>query len=177
MGGVEKRTFRKPRTLRRVADESRSLSEFGANLRDWQHSVSRTTTSRPEFAARVCDPPPLLKDRFLEGSIADAYLAAYAEWLCEQAKMEAPGWVREEGRSLASPWYADRNTSQLEKLAPSSFAKRGVYTVPDAVFKPRRGRPRVPEETKRRKRIERQRAYRARIKSLVEAARALERRE
>ena len=76
-------------------------------------------------------------------------------------------------RLLTTPWYADSNHSQLESSAPESFRIRGVYTIPDHIFTPRSGRPRVSAEQKRLKAIERQRQYRKRIKALVEQARAL----
>lgn len=164
----------RPQTLKELAQRSHSLESFGRNLRDWQHEISRRVTSQKEFQRRLADEPPRLAGGFEGGDVADAYLAAYAEWLTDQASLNAPDWVADRNRTLQDPWYADSNQTQLEKLAPKSFRTRNVYTIPDPIFKPRRGRPRVSVEQKRWKAIERQRAYRQRIKVLVERARRLE---
>jgi hypothetical protein len=164
----------RPKTLKELAERSHSLEDFGFNLRDWQHEISRRVSSHKEFRRRIEEVPKRLAGTFEGGNVADAYLAAYAEWLANQASLEIPDWVNDRKRVLKQPWYADANQSQLEKLAPHSFRARGVYTVPDPVFQPRRGRPQVSAEEKRLKAIQRQRAYRKRIKALIEIARQYE---
>ena len=126
------------------------------------------------FKLRLQEAPELLADKFGDGGVADAYLAAYADWLSIRANIKSPRWVETPQRRLSTPWYADSNHSQLESLTPKSFRIRGVYTVPESIFNPRRGRPKVSAEQKRLKAIERQRQYRKRIKALVEKARALD---
>ena len=163
----------RPKTLKELAQQSHSLEDFGRNLRDWQHEISRRVSSREAFKIRLKDKPELLVNRFEEGDVADAYLAAYADWLSLQANLPSPHWAKDPQRRLITPWYADSDHSQLESSAPESFRIRGVYTIPDPIFKQRRGRPRVSAEQKRIKAIERQREYRKRIKALVEQARAL----
>lgn len=164
----------RPRTLKELAERSHSLEDFGRNLRDWQHEISRRVSNTKEFEDRLQEVPELLADRFEGGDVADAYLAAYADWLSVHAKLQSPHWSKDPQRKLNTPWYADSNQIQLESLAPESFRIRGVYTVPESIFNPRRGRPKVSAEQKRLKAIERQRQYRKRIKALVEKARALD---
>ncbi|MDQ8180347.1 hypothetical protein [Pelagicoccus sp. SDUM812005] len=166
--------LRRPATLKDVSVQSQNLEEFGYNLRDWQHEVSRLVTSRKQLSGRIEEAPPVLSSKFAHGDVADAYLAAYAEWLALSADIDAPAWSQEKTRTASTAWYADSNRSQLERLAPDSFKKRGLFTVPDNIFRPRKGRPRVSAESKRQKSIQRQRAYRKRIKALVEKARAAE---
>ena len=163
----------RPKTLKELAQRSHSLEDFGRNLRDWQHEISRRVSSREAFRTRLKDRPERLAKKFEEGEVADAYLAAYADWLSIRANIKSPHWAKDPQRRLSTPWYADSNHSQLESLAPESFRIRGVYTVPESIFNPRRGRPKVSSEQKRQKAIERQRQYRKRIKALVEQARAL----
>ncbi len=165
-------TFDRPKTLKELAQWSHSLEGFGRNLRDWQHEISRRVTSQREFSRRILEEPERLAEKFEGGLVADAYLAAYADWLAAIALLDSPDWVDDPRRKLEHPWYADTHHAQLEELAPESFRVRGVYTVPDPVFKPQPGRPRVASEQKRLKAIERQRAYRKRIKALVEQARS-----
>ncbi len=163
----------RPKTLKELAERSHSLEDFGRNLRDWQHEISRQVSSTKEFEHRLQEAPELLADKFENGEVADAYLAAYADWLSNRTNIKSPRWVKNPQRRLNTPWYADSNHSQLESLAPESFRIRGVYTIPESIFNPRRGRPKVSAEHKRLKAIERQRQYRKRIKALVEKARAL----
>lgn len=164
--------LKRPATLREVAELSDSLEAFGYNLRDWQHELARQATSRIQLARSFEEEPRQLAGRFAQGEVADAYLAAYAEWLAQEAKLEPPGWTLRETRPLATPWYSSSSHSQLVALAPEGFRRRGVFTVPENPFTPKRGRPRVPAETKRQKAIARQRAYRKRIKALVDKARS-----
>ncbi|MDA0350524.1 MAG: hypothetical protein O3C20_24365 [Verrucomicrobia bacterium] len=174
MPNTNSEIFDRPKTLKELAQRSNALEDFGRNLRDWQHEISRRVSSSKDFKLRLQEAPELLAEKFESGKVADAYLAAYADWLSGQANLQSPHWVKDPQRRLNTPWYADSNQTQLESLAPESFRIRGVYTVPESIFNPRRGRPKVSAEQKRLKAIERQRQYRKRIKALVEKARALD---
>lgn len=173
MSDSNKITFQRPSSLKEVATRSDSLESFGYNLRDWQHEISRGVTSRTQLSSRIQEAPPILAHRFEQGEVADAYLAAYAEWLSHKANINPPAWSRRKARSLLAPWYSSANRKKLEELTPASFRKRGLYTAPENVFCPKPGRPRVSAETKRQKAIARQRAYRQRVKAILEQARAV----
>lgn len=160
-------------TLFDAAQESESLQQFGMNLRDWQHEIERGGVhSRTELARRIADEPPRCRNRFPGGDIADAYLAAYAEWLADQAGIDRPNWTADEQRVADEPWFATPLRGRLLAVTPASFRQRNLFTLPDSIFHPAPGRPRVPTEQKRRKAAERQRAYRERIRALVAKARA-----
>lgn len=173
MTEITQQTLKRPQTLKEVASDSDSLESFGYNLRDWQHEISRRTTSHKQLSRSIQESPPILSKRFDGGEIADAYFAAYAEWLSIQANITPPVWSKRKARSLSTPWYSGANRSQLEKRTPESFRKRGLYTIPENVFTPKPGRPRVSTEIKRQKAIARQRAYRQRVKALLDKARSL----
>lgn len=173
MGEETSRVLSRPRTLNEVARRSGSLESFGYNLRDWQHEVSRRFSSHRQLADSIQEPPVLLAKQFSDGEVADAYLAAYAEWLSLEAGIPSPLWCEGKTRRLKRPWYSGANQSHLEKTTPTSFSKRGLYTVPENVFKARPGRPRVSSESKRLKAAERQRAYRKRVKAILDRARAM----
>ncbi|MCH6258953.1 hypothetical protein MLD52_20525 [Puniceicoccaceae bacterium K14] len=166
-------TLQRPKTFKEVAERSDSLESFGYNLRDWQHEVSRRATSHQQLSTSIQEAPPILAMKFAQGEIADAYFAAYAEWLSIQANIDSPTWSKRKARSLKTAWYSGPNHNQLDELTPESFHKRGLYTLPENVFNPKPGRPRVSEETKRQKAILRQRAYRKRTKAILDKARAL----
>lgn len=168
----DKRAFRRPKSLKEVADWSQSLAEFGLHLRDWQHEVQRRVTSRPELVERLKEAPTLLRRRFPQGDVADAYLAALAEWLAAQTGLPRPDWTLDPLRQAKDPWFSDDSRGRLLVVSPASFRQRNLFTVPESLFRPRRGRPRVSEEQKRRKAASRQRKYRERVRLLLAKARS-----
>ncbi|MBN1669390.1 MAG: hypothetical protein JXR37_00040 [Kiritimatiellae bacterium] len=165
-------SIRRPLTLRDVAAWPDSLHEFGLNLRDWQHSIQREGVhSRPELSRRIAAAPRLLAGRFRQGDVADAYLAAYAEWLADLASVPRPRWCADTRRVAREPWFSSSVRGLLLVNSPASFRQRNLFTKPEPVFTPRVGRPRVSQARKREKARLRQKAYRVRIRALVEQAR------
>jgi hypothetical protein len=119
-------------------------------LREWNHSVTRGDVSnRPALAKAINREPERLLEKFAEGEIAGAYLAASAEWIADQAKIARPGWTRDPHRSLAEPWFADNARASLLVLTPASFRQRNLFTIPEEVVRLRRGRPRCSPEQKK----------------------------
>ena len=164
----------RPRSLRDVADRSESLQDFGLQLRDWQHEISRGGVhSRNELATRISEAPPPLANHFEGGDVADAYLAAYAEWLADRGGVPRPAWCSERTRIASDPWFSAPTRGLLLIQSPASFRQRNLFTIPEQVFTPRAGRPRLSAAHKREKARRRQKAYRSRIRALVETARAL----
>jgi|GEM_PF-733593 len=161
-----------PKTLVDVADSSETLEQFGYHLRDWQHEIQRgDVRSRPELARRIEGTPRQLKEYFEGGDTADATLAAYAEWIADQAAMPRPDWVSDPERVSVDPWFGSPIRAWLLANTPASFRHRNLFTIPEPVFRPRRGRPAVSEEQKKRKARERQKAYRKRVSALLAEAR------
>lgn len=166
-------SFQRPRTCADIAASADSLASFGCHLRDWQHELQRGgVTSRPELAKRLEEPPVQLRDLFPEGDIADAMLAAYVEWIADEANIPRPDWVSDSNRVAQTPWFGSPARAWLLANTPASFRQRGLFTIPEPVFTARRGRPRVSAASKQIKARERQKAYRARIRALVAEARA-----
>lgn len=164
-----------PQQLSEVADQSQSLGDFGLLLREWNHAITRGDVSnRPSLARFIERAPRRLADVFSDGEIADAYLAAYAEWIADQAGIMRPKWTGEARRSLRQPWFADNARASLLVLTPASFRQRNVFTIPEKVVRLRRGRPKVSAAQKRAKARERDRRYRARVKEWVRLGKATE---
>lgn len=158
-------SLQRPKTLRDVAQSSASLEEFGRNLRDWQHGIQREGVhSRKEFSARLCGVPPRLASRFPQGELADAMLAAYAEWLADRAKIPRPDWCKDPLRVTETPWFGSPLRGWLLANAPASFRQRNLFTIPEPVFTPKPGRPRKTRAHHARKAAERQRVYRRRVR-------------
>jgi hypothetical protein len=167
-------TVTRPQRIADITGDADSLRTFGMNLRDWQHEIERSgVRSRPELARRIADEPPVCRGRFDGGDVADAYLAAYAEWLADQAGIARPVWSCDARRVAQAPWFSTSLRGYLLVHTPASFRQRNIFTIPEAIFTPARGRPRVPVAQKREKARRRQKAYRARIRALVAKARAL----
>lgn len=162
-----------PLQMKDIAANSESLSDFGLLLREWNHTLTRGDVSnRPAIARSIEDAPQILSARFPGGDIADAYLAAYAEWIADKAGIRRPSWTQDPERNLEVPWFADNARASLIVLTPASFRQRNVFTIPEEVVHLRRGRPRVSASQKKAKARERDRRYRQRVKEWIQRGRA-----
>jgi hypothetical protein len=157
----------RPITLREIAERSDSLEEFGRHFQDWLHTV-RSFRARPQVEAAIREAPPRLARRFAKGRIADAWLAAYAEFTAGKIGRLVPAWTA--GRISPEPWYAvaGRNTrarAAARRDSPAPFKARNLYTP--GVNLPLHlsaGRPAKTTQELRRANAERQRRFRARRK-------------
>ena len=160
----------RPQTLAEVASRADSLARFGRELADWLHTV-RTLGSRPALAKTFAETPPLLAGRFPEGALADATLAAYADFLAERIRAAPPAWCFEPARISREPWFAvEGPRSRLFALrdTPPAFKRRNLFTsAPDLPVRLRRGRPPVPAETKRANNAARQRRFQQNRRALL----------
>jgi hypothetical protein len=152
----------RPRTARAVARRAASVEEFGLNLRDWFHEL-RGASTRAQLREAVKVRPPRLAQRFLQGDVADAFLAAQVEFLCHQAKVRPPRWTQDPAYVLDKPWFSvpgKRLRTHLLLDTPVEFRNRNVFTTPEFTLPIRRGRPRVSEAVKREKARLRQQRFR-----------------
>lgn len=169
----------RPKSLKDVAEQSASLSEFGLNLRDWLHELRRAS-SRPQVVAAIGDEPPRLHGKFPQGYIADAWLAAYAEHLAGRIGTPAPEWAFAPWRISDDPIFDEGSTPALRNLAlaraPLAFKRRNIFTPSvDLPLSLRAGRPVKSAEEKRKTNAERQRRFRAARRDELKALRKLAR--
>jgi|TARA_B110000438_G_scaffold299641_1_gene350253 hypothetical protein len=163
-----------PRTLAEVAAFSQSLEDFGRYLREWEHSISRKGVhSRPGLRKALADEPIVLENKYTGGDIADAYLAALAEWLVRKHALKEIDWPKDPNRYTEQAWWANGFQASLLASTPASFRTRNLFTIPHDPFKSRRGRPPVTEEQKREKQRVRQKRYRDHTRELLQIARQL----
>lgn len=151
-----------------VVNRSRTLEEFGRNLRDWLHELRRFTT-RAQLIRAIRRKPPTLQSRLADGqaAIAEAFLAAQVEFLAMNAGVRPPSWVRDDKYVLKEPWFSEPSSSvraDLLVLTPAPFKNRNIFTLPEGSVSIRRGRPRVSEEQRRASNRDRQRRWRERQK-------------
>jgi len=169
----------RPAKLKDVAERSDSIGDFGRHLRDWLHELRRAS-SRAQAAATISDEPPRLRDRFPEGRIADAWLAAYAEHLAGKIGVVPPEWAFAGWRTSEDPIFDEGSTPALRTLAliraPLAFKRRNIFThAVDLPLALRAGRPAKSVEEKRRTNAERQQRFRARRRAELAALRKLAR--
>jgi hypothetical protein len=155
----------RPRTLREIAERAEDLSHFGREFADWLHTL-RAGVSRPEAAAAIAEEPALLRERFAGGAVADAWLAAYAEYLAEKIDRPAPKWSDSSKRISPKPWFSTEHPDSRRRAlrdSPPPFKNRNLFTEKvDLPLRLRAGRPRKSADEKRRANAERQRRFRAR---------------
>ncbi len=155
----------RPKSLKEVAEQSGSLADFGRNLRDWLHELRRAS-SRGLAAAAIADEPPRLTEKFPQGRVADAWLAAYAEHLAGKVGQPAPAWAFAPHRVATEPSFDEGAASPALRTlalahAPLAFKRRNIFTPSvDLPLRLRAGRPVKPAEEKRKTNAERQRRFR-----------------
>ena len=109
--------------------------------------------------------PPRLRGEFLEGQVADAWLAANAEKWAGKIGVVPPKWAFALWRRSEYPIFDEGNTPTLRTRAlvrgPLAFKRRNVFTHSvDLPLALRMGRPTKSAEEKRRANAERQRHFR-----------------
>ncbi len=121
----------RPKTIADVAARSASLRDVSFELSDFLHEFQRE--GAPESLA---DEPALLRDRFAEGAIADAYLAATAATLALRIGGDTPRWTWRPERFLKRPWFAAPGSSMRACLlleSPSRFRERNLFVTSNAL--------------------------------------------
>jgi hypothetical protein len=151
--------------LRDVAARSRSFTDFGREFQDWLHTL-RSLRSRPAVAAAIADEPEFLDIHFPESATADAWLAAYAEYLATTLGMRVPAWTAGAPRIAPEPWFESRIPAlRLMALrdSPAAFKRRNLYTAGiDIPVRLAAGRPTVSQAILRANNAARQRRFRER---------------
>ena len=169
---------RRPTTLHQVADVSDSLEGFGRHFRDWLHEL-RLWSSRSQVAAAITQEPKCLAGKFAQGRVADAWLAAYAEFISERIGYPAPAWSRQRKRVSPEPWFAAKLSNPVLQLgairdSPAPFKNRNLFTPSvDLPLRLRAGRPSKTAVEKRRTNAQRQARFRARRQAELVRLRAM----
>jgi len=135
---------KRPQSLAEVAQRGNDLHSFGWEFQVWLHTM-RTIRSRAVLARALNPEPVLLKKRFPEGRVADAWLAAYAEHAATLVGLTVPTWARRSNRSLSAPWFSVEALAERRlalRDSPPAFKKRNLFTPKvDLPLRLRAGRP------------------------------------
>ena len=155
----------RPKTLCEIATRAENLSHFGHEFADWLHTL-RALHSRSQLAAAIADEPALLRQRFPEGAVSDAWLAAYAEHLAIHTGIPIPPWTGSAKRIALEPWFSTESAPSRRRAlrdSPPAFKRRNLFTeAVDLPLRLRAGRPPKSAEEKRRANAARQRRFRNR---------------
>ena len=121
----------RPESLSEIAEHADSIEAWGLALGDLLDEIGFRRQRGLPIASCLHAPPPLLRGKFAQGELADAFAAALAEQFAEEHGQEpAPAWTRERERFLTTPWFADESPKLREYLrvtTPSAFREHGVY--------------------------------------------------
>jgi hypothetical protein len=121
-----------PQTLADVARLALAGEPFDFALRNFLDAFY----ARPD-PARLLPEPPLLRDALPErGAVADAYLAATAEWLAMRHQFPVPGWAFRDTRVLRRPWFGSPLAALRAVLlheSPAPFRARNLFVSENAL--------------------------------------------
>jgi hypothetical protein len=127
---------RRPLTLAEVAEESVHYADFGRNLRDFLHELAQARRQERLVEPMLAAEPVRLRDRFAEGSVCDAFLAATADHLARANGFQPPAWTLNPERALEKPWFSELFPSVrllLLRDTPSAFKERNVFVFASAL--------------------------------------------
>ncbi len=128
--------IRRPALLHEVAVESGAYNEFGRNLKDFLHEFAFAKKRGLALEPRLSEEPPRLAERFDQGRICDAFLAATADYLARINGIQTPAWALKEDRILDVPWFSEELPAVrllLLRDTPSAFKDKKVFVFDSAL--------------------------------------------
>jgi hypothetical protein len=121
----------RPESLSEIAKHADSIEAWGLALGDLLDEIGFRRGQGGSISACFRDEPQLLRGKFAQGEVADAFAAALAEHIvAEYSRENAPAWTRGRERFLVSPWFADESPKLRDYLlasAPPAFREHGVF--------------------------------------------------
>jgi hypothetical protein len=126
----------RPKSLKEVAEQAFNLEAWGFALAEFMDEVNATRKlgqGRALFDL-IRDEPPLVRSRFEGGEAADAFGAAFAEYVAQSVSSPPPPWTRKTERFLAKAWFPLPHISEhprlrelIERLTPQPFREHNVF--------------------------------------------------
>jgi hypothetical protein len=121
-----------PQTLAEVAKLAALGESFDFCLRNFLDNF----LPQPASAALAAEPELLAQKLPDIGKVADAYLAATAEWLAWKFDLPPPPWAFNPARSLRRPWFASQLSALRAVLlleSPAAFRSRNLFVSENAL--------------------------------------------
>jgi hypothetical protein len=122
--------------LQEVAHESATYPEFGRNLKDFLHEFAFAKKDAKPLAPLLADRPDRLANRFNEGKVCDAFLAATADYLSRINGLPTPEWALAEDLMLEEPWFSvefPQMRGFLLRDTPSAFKDKNIFILESAL--------------------------------------------
>lgn len=121
----------RPGSLAEVAHLSDSTRAFAYAISEFldQFRLERR-------AAMLTEEPARIADRYDDGDVADAYLAAVAVSLAREIIAPPPSWAWQESRKLRRPWFAHPGPALRATLlseSPAPFRERNLFVSANAL--------------------------------------------
>ena len=107
---------------------------FGLAMRNFLDVFYATTKTRR--ARLLAEEPEMLRPVLKDGGVADAYLAALANYLASQFKIKPPLWAHTAHRLPDKPWFALSHPDArvwLITQSPAAFRERNLFISADAL--------------------------------------------
>lgn len=126
----------RPKSLREVAAESASYSDFGHNLKDFLHEFAEAHKKNLPLEPMLIDQPRWLSSTFAEGNVCDAFLAAIADYLARVNGIPTPIWALDSKRVLDRPWFSleyPQIRLRLLRDTPSAFKDKNIFIFENAL--------------------------------------------
>jgi hypothetical protein len=126
----------RPKSLKEVALQSATYSDFGLNLKDFLHEYSLARRLQRPLEPMFAEEPPRLAKQFPEGKICDAFLAGTADHLSRVNGLQTPLWALSEDLVLEEPWFSEPFLNVRMRLlrdTPSAFKDKNIYVFESAL--------------------------------------------
>ena len=128
--------WRRPKSLREVAEESHRYGDFGYHLKDFLHEFAWAHQHHLPMESMLAEEPPRLAQRFEEGNICDAFVAATADHLSRVNGILTPAWALNDDLVLAKPWFSEEFLNvrlRLLRDTPSAFKDKNLFVFESAL--------------------------------------------
>jgi hypothetical protein len=123
--------MRRPYSLAEVAAWSLDRKAFSGHLADFLDQFYLEPR-----AEMLQEEAPILAEKFQDGEIADAYLAATAVALAREIGECPPSWAWKKNRRLKRPWFASPGKAIRATLlaeSPAPFRERNLFVSENAL--------------------------------------------
>jgi hypothetical protein len=122
---------KRPGSLAEVVTRAGDLRDFHYSLADFldQFAIEKR-------ASMLATEPARLVDRFPNGDVGDAYLAAVAVALARTIGSDPPLWSWHASRKLRRPWFAHPGAALRATLlseSPAPFRERNLFVSANAL--------------------------------------------
>jgi hypothetical protein len=126
----------RPKNLSGVSQKASTLEAWGLSLAEFLDEVHtvRVKEGSGALLELIREEPPLLKLRFEQGETADAFAAALAEHLANEAGIPPPAWTSKRERYLPKAWFPISQIAEqpylrslVERDTPKSFRNHNVF--------------------------------------------------